>query len=1696
MPRKKTYFYSYTEAKKIIEALGNKSKQDYNASRQHHPRLPAAPDSFYAGAGWENWYTFFGNAKRIVYSTYFEARSAALALGIRYKTDYIAHYKDDPSLPRNPDTTYAGKGWTNWPQFLGRQKRGVFTTYAKAKAAVQALGIKTMSDYRARYNNHPKLPSNPHLTYASSGWIDWYDFLGKEQSPFFATYAEAQSIIQSLGIKTRKAYLRTFRQYPGLHYQPNKFYANIGWTNWYDFLGKDKSPFYATYAEAQLAAQAMGIENSIDYQRNYRNDPKLPRHPSSVYANVGWTNWYQFFCKEKRFASYAEAQAAAKTLKVESISDYQARYKERPGLPSNPDKAYAGAGWCSWYDFLEIKKANLYTTYEDAQVAVRSLGIKSAQDYRERFSQDPRLPSQPFDYYRNTGWTDWYKFLGKEKQTLYATYSEAQLAAKILCIKSMRDYKARHKLDEKLPANPHKYYVVAGWIDWYDFLGVVRATVYATYTEAQAAARALGITGCDEYYARYRRDPLLRRHPEVVYALSGWESWYAFLGNEKRDLYPSYNEAQTAAQAMRFANRDDYQRRYFEHPRLPSNPNQSYAGTGWTDWHDFLGKEKGPFYATYSDAQSAVQELGITNVVDYRTRYRDDPMLPINPQLFYADAGWVDWYSFLGKEKRDFYPGYAEAEFASQAMGLKTIHEYQKYYRLDPMLPANPSRVYADTGWIDWYTFLGKKKHAIYPTYGEAQSATRALDIKDGKDYSACFREDPRLPASPASQYAKYGWTDWYEFLGKEKPSLYANYTEAQTAAAALGVKSTSDYRRQRRNDEKLPADPLQFYAELGWRGWSDFLGIEQRSFYATYIEAQTAAQTLGAKSQKEYQKRYRVDSKLPSNPDVIYSQIGWTGYSDFLGTKKPLEISPEYPKIWSDVERWLDNETNLTKKIFALKLFLHGYLNPQGVPDDPKHIMLRENPFNVEAYQQFIEAQADSTKRSTHSAITAFFKWVLNEYCTDVTSDERNILPIYRNPFESVLAGYADSLQFYRPNESTKAVLGYEFILRARRFLVPNGEQALQSRPTLKDLAHLQIFFDSDWMEIDESRIDYADPNCVWRLIKGVFRLVDGERQKTDIYQIWSPVRFLAIYTLLRLPLRGQQILWLDSGEADDEVAVLDAESTNVRWENNSGSLAGKGSKKRRPQGVIQRGYKNSPNLYVTTNKTGRRDGGYDVEWIPDELVYWFVLLRNWQAKYNTLKEPTPWLSLKERLKTNKKILKARGTQCFLFRVDSSGRPLGTHTAFESSLPTLLYKIQREGENLAVENDKISGPRYITPYTPHSLRVSLITAFIVDGEAPIHLMSKLVGHTSLVMTIYYTKLNGEQMRRTMGETEKRAAQITTERNCEKVRIQGLRPIQSALIATDGNRSLIENDVSNSACVVFDWGICPMSAAACHMGGELLHERKRQKMYGSVEAGYLGQKNCLRCRFFITGIPFLAGLVALANEIALEIHIESGRFQNYAATVVTLEREYYDACQAHAIDLKQSQRKQAIANEQQSGGKLDSLLTDYAAINHYVQSCLKLIKDKNETAESCEKIRLIITGELQEIGVAIDESRTQYHLLAEICQNATIYQSSNPSRALPLISQAIDRMAENNNLAPAMFRLTDEQKLIVVNELNTLLIERLGSWERIEDLFSGELMLLDIDAHEPKLTRISTEIQTLLLHAASHSLNHELKCHE
>jgi len=1282
----------------------------------------------------------------------------------------------------------------------------------------------------------------------------------------------------------------------------------------------------------------------------------------------------------------------------------------------------------------------------------------------------------------------------------FYTYTEAQAAAQVLGINNPSDYKKRRREDQRLPSKPNALYANAGWKDWYDFLGNARPNWYPTYAEAQAAAEALGIKNQPDYKERRREDQRLPSNPSQFYAAAGWKDWYNFLGNTRPDWYPAYAEAQAAAQALGIKSHPDYKKRRREDQRLPSKPYRFYANAGWKDWYDFLGNARPDWYPTYAEAQAAAQALGIKSRPDYLKRYREDRRLPSSPDVSYANAGWNDWYDFLGSARRDWYPTYAEAKAATLTLGIKNQSDFRKRYREDQRLSSKPHVLYANAGWIDWYGFFGNARPDWYPTYAEAQAAAQALGIKSRPDYLKRYREDQRLPSSPDVSYANAGWNNWYDFLANARPDWYPTYAEAQAAAQALGIKTQPDYTKRYREDQRLPSNPDVSYANAGWMDWYGFLGNARPDWYPTYAEAQAAAEALCIKNQPDYKKRRREDQRLPSNPSQFYADAGWEDWYNFLGNENRSAAIVVYPRIWANFEQWLKSQTGIHAKKSAIRVFLGDFYQVQQLPDEPVHLLLRANPFPTEAYQQFIEAQAESLKRPYHRAFTAFFGWLLDEHCTDADADERIVLAEFRNPFQTVLAGFADSLQAYRPNQSTKPPLGYEYILRARNFLVPNGEQVLQTRPSLTDLPHLQDFFATraDWIYVDESLIDRDDPNCIWREVIADRKMKD-KREVVKSYQIWSPVRFVALYTLLRFPLRGQQILWLDSGEADKEIAVLDAEHGAVRWEKNTGPLAGKGSKKRRPQAVVQRGDKEAPKLYVTTNKTGRQEGGYEVEWIPDDLLYWFLLLRDWQAKYNPLKEPTCWSDIKLRAETNEKILQARGTQCFLFRTDASGQPAFTTTAFTHTLPALLYAIQRPGENLASEspNSTANNRRCISPYTPHSLRVSLITAFIADGEAPIHLISKLVGHASLVMTIYYIRLNNDQMRRTMGETEKRAAQISTQRYAEAVRTQGLEPLRHQLIATDGNRLLLESDVPNSACVVFDHGICPMSGAACQSGGEAVAERKVESLYAPVEAGYLGQKNCPRCRFFVTGVPFLGGLVALANELALEIHAESARFQSYAAEVDRLEQDWYDACQANQPDTQHSIRKQASANQQLSAGKLDGLLTDYAAVNHYVQGCLKLINEGEQSGEGENGVRLIAGGDLAEVGVAFEESKTNYHLLAEICQNATIYRSANPSRAVPLIAQAIDRMAENNGLAPTMYRLDDEQKLVVANEMNRILLQRLGSWEKIDDLFSGDLMLLDIDAHEPELTRISTEIKQLLSNPSSaHQLTHEASINE
>ena len=821
------------------------------------------------------------------------------------------------------------------------------------------------------------------------------------------------------------------------------------------------------------------------------------------------------------------------------------------------------------------------------------------------------------------------------------------------------------------------------------------------------------------------------------------------------------------------------------------------------------------------------------------------------------------------------------------------------------------------------------------------------------------------------------------------------------------------------------------------------------------------------------YKAGYSGDPRLPANPHKVYKK-DWAGWRKFFGvtaeTDRFVPYEDRYPNWCKMFRKWLSSETAIQAKEASLDVFLTEYVIRQRLDVYPTIVLHKEHAFDEERYKALIESSADTLRKSRHRHLIAFFEWMLDNYCTDDDDDERIRLLGYRNPLTTLLAGFDDELpQPVSPDQSTKPPLGIEYVERARQWLVPEGALTLKALPHLYEQLH-----NADWHEVPESLIDKADPNCVWR---------NREiKRRGTVTEIWCPVRFIALYTLLRIPLRGQQILWLDSGETDKNIPQLQPDGS-IQWVPNTGPLAPVGRVK--PQGVIQpaRDGSKEVSLYITTNKTGRTEGGYSIDWCPHDLLYWLLLLRDWQKKYNPIAKPTPWLNIVAARKINQKILEQRGTQAFLFRemrrqgTDQEGSPPAPQSAFYY-LPELLYRIQREGEGLARLHPR-SKSKYESDFTPHALRVSLITAYIVDGSASIALISKLVGHSSIVMTIYYTKINAQSMREILSQAEIKASSKGQDRLRKLALSRQFEECKQQLVGRDQSFfDSLDNNHSAAAYQFTDRGICPMSGAGCDEGGDPVKERERYLDYAPVAPGYLGKRNCVRCRYFVTGPAFLGGLVSLLNELSLEIQTENQVNQKAGERLEELENLRYECEKSGTAFFQDYELHRAQADFEESTAKLDMFLCDFVCTQRLVQRSTDLLNRKSDTSKG--RFNLITTDAIGEVAVAAEESQSNFRLLTTICANAEVFTSSNPSRAIPSRSLMIDRMADLNGLAPAMYRLTNEQQLKVGNQLTALLMQRLKSWESIEKLFSSEA-LLDELSHEQNLKPLSEEVQQLLM---------------
>jgi hypothetical protein len=170
------------EWKRLLKS-GNKPKD-----------IPTNPNEVYKNDGWRNWPHWLGTNNRSIsndkYWGFQEAKEFVHNLKLKNTNEWRA-YTNNPEfpfeLPKNPRGVYKSKGWKSMGDWLGTGTVANFQrqyrSYGVTKALAKKMKIKTYSQWAkfAKSGQRPiDIPSHPDITYKTSGWEGWADFLGKE----------------------------------------------------------------------------------------------------------------------------------------------------------------------------------------------------------------------------------------------------------------------------------------------------------------------------------------------------------------------------------------------------------------------------------------------------------------------------------------------------------------------------------------------------------------------------------------------------------------------------------------------------------------------------------------------------------------------------------------------------------------------------------------------------------------------------------------------------------------------------------------------------------------------------------------------------------------------------------------------------------------------------------------------------------------------------------------------------------------------------------------------------------------------------------------------------------------------------------------------------------------------------------------------------------------------------------------------------------------------------------------------------------------------------------------------------------------------------------------------------------------------------------------------------------------------------
>ncbi|XRB10152.1 methyltransferase domain-containing protein [Pycnococcus provasolii] len=124
-----------------------------------------------------------------------------------------------------------------------------FLPFEDAREYARTLGLRSHEEWRAwsapAVRPHD-IPNSPDVTYASSGWTSYPDFLGYADGQgargSFRSFEDARAFVRTLGLKSKgewQAWSKSGARPHDIPGNPEQTYKESEWTSWGDFLGYD-----------------------------------------------------------------------------------------------------------------------------------------------------------------------------------------------------------------------------------------------------------------------------------------------------------------------------------------------------------------------------------------------------------------------------------------------------------------------------------------------------------------------------------------------------------------------------------------------------------------------------------------------------------------------------------------------------------------------------------------------------------------------------------------------------------------------------------------------------------------------------------------------------------------------------------------------------------------------------------------------------------------------------------------------------------------------------------------------------------------------------------------------------------------------------------------------------------------------------------------------------------------------------------------------------------------------------------------------------------------------------------------------------------------------------------------------------------------------------------------------------------------